>query len=153
SKRDWSSDVCSSDLVYPDQRAAVVVLTNLDATSASEQIVAKIAQLLFATTDPGTEAATAQARKIFEGLQKGQIDRTLFTSNANAYFSEQALKDFASSLGPLGTPQEFVQVAQSLRGGMTLRRYRVKLANKTLRAWTFAMPDGKLEQFMVAAVE
>jgi hypothetical protein len=36
---------------------------------------------------------------------------------------------------------------------MTLRRYRVKFPNKTLRAWTFAMPDGKLEQFMVAAVE
>src|SRR5204863_746622 len=147
------SGFTAQNAVYPDQRAAVVVLTNLDATSASEQIAAKIAQLLFATTDPGTEAATSQARKIFEGLQKGQIDRPLFTSNANAYFSEQALKDFATSLGPLGTPQEFVQVAQSLRGGMTLRRYRVKFANKTLRAWTFAMPDGKLEQFMVAAVE
>jgi hypothetical protein len=36
---------------------------------------------------------------------------------------------------------------------MTLRRYRVKFPNKTLRAWTFTMPDGKLEQFMVAAVE
>lgn len=130
-----------------------MVLTNLDATSASEQIATKIAQFLFATTDPGTEAATAQARKIFEGLQKGQIDRALFTSSANAYFSEQALKDFAASLGPLGTPQELTQIAQSLRGGMTLRRYRVKFPNKTLRAWTFAMPDGKLEQFMVAAVE
>jgi len=147
------SGFTAQNAVYPDQRTAVVVLTNLDATSASEQIATKIAQLLFATTDPGTEAATAQARKIFEGLQKGQIDRTLFTSNANAYFSEQAVKDFAASLGPLGAPQELTQIAQSLRGGMTLRRYRVKFANKTLRAWSFAMPEGKLEQFMVAAVE
>ncbi|HEV2721229.1 MAG TPA: serine hydrolase domain-containing protein [Thermoanaerobaculia bacterium] len=147
------SGFTAQNSVYPDQRAAVVVLTNLDATSASEQIATKIAQLLFASTDPSADAATAQARKIFEGLQKGEIDRALFTSNANAYFSEQALKDFASSLGPLGTPQEFTQVAQSLRGGMTLRRYRVKFANKTVRAWTFAMPDGKLEQFMAAAVE
>lgn len=147
------SGFTAQNAVYPDQRAAVVVLTNLDATTASEQIVGKIAQLLFTTTDAGAAAATAQARKIFEGLQKGQLDRALFTSNANAYFSEQALKDFASSLGPLGTPQEFTQIAQSLRGGMSLRRYRVKFPNKTLRAWTFAMPDGKLEQFMVAAVE
>jgi D-alanyl-D-alanine carboxypeptidase len=147
------SGFTAQNAVYPDQRTAVVVLTNLDATSASEQIATKIAQLLFATTDPGTETATAQARKIFEGLQKGQIDRALFTSNANAYFSEQAVKDFAASLGPLGTPQELTQIAQSLRGGMTLRRYRVKFPNKTLRAWSFAMPDGKLEQFMVAAVE
>ena len=147
------SGFTAQNVVYPEQRAAIVVLTNLDATTASGQIASRIAQLLFATTDPTAEAATAQARKIFEGLQKGQIDRSLFTSNANAYFSEEALKDFASSLGPLGTPEEFVQVSHSLRGGMTARRYRVKFANKTLRAWTFAMPDGKLEQFMVAAVE
>jgi CubicO group peptidase (beta-lactamase class C family) len=139
--------------IYPDDRAAIVVLTNLDATTASDQIATKIAQTLFATADAGAEAATAQARRIFAGLQKGEIDRALFTPNANAYFSALALKDFAASLGPLGTPQEFVQTTQSLRGGMTLRRYRVKFPNKTLRAWTFAMPDGKLEQFMVAAVE
>jgi len=147
------SGFTAQNQVYPDQRAAVVVLTNLDATRASEQIATKIAQLVFTAVDPSADAALAQARKIFEGLQHGQLDRALFTSNANAYFSEQALKDFAASLGPLGTPLEFTQVAQSLRGGMTLRRYRVKFPNKTLRAWTFAMPDGTLEQFMVAAVE
>jgi CubicO group peptidase (beta-lactamase class C family) len=147
------SGFTATNTVYPDQRTAVVVLTNLDATTASGEIAGKIAELLFATTDPATEQATAQARRIFEGLQRGQLDRALLTANANAYFSEQALKDFATSLGPLGPPQEFVQVAQSLRGGMTLRRYRVKLASKTVRAWTFAMPDGKLEQFMVAAAE
>jgi len=147
------SGFTANNFVYPDQHAAVVVLTNIDAANASEQIATRVSQLLFTSIDPTTDSATAQARKIFEGLQKGQIDRTLFTSNANAYFSEQALKDFAASLGPLGTPQEFTQTRQSLRGGMTLRSYRVKFPNKTLRAWTFAMPDGKLEQFMVAAVE
>jgi hypothetical protein len=53
---------------------------------------------------------------MFEGLQHGRINRSLFTLNANAYFSEQALADFASSLGPLGTPQEFVELAHGLRG-------------------------------------
>jgi hypothetical protein len=38
-----------------------------------------------------------------------------------------------------------------LRGGMTYRAYRIKLAQKTLRAWTFEMPNGKLEQFQIAA--
>lgn len=70
-----------------------------------------------------------------------------------ALFSDTALQDFAATLGPLGTPQEFTQTRQGLRGGMTLRSYRVKFANKTLRVWTFAMPDGKLEQYMVAATE
>ncbi len=147
------SGFTANNIVYPDQRAAVVVLTNLDATTASEQMATRTARILFATNDPATENALEQAKQIFAGLQHNRIDRSLFTANANAYFTDQALKDFASSLGPLGKPQEFTQQSQALRGGMTLRRYRVRFAQKTLRAWTYAMPDGKLEQYMVAAVE
>ncbi|HEY8182661.1 MAG TPA: serine hydrolase domain-containing protein [Thermoanaerobaculia bacterium] len=145
------SGFTATNTVYPDDRAAVVVLTNMDATGASGQIATRIANLLFATSD--NTATTALAQKIFEGFQKGQIDRSLFTSNANAYFSDQALKDFASSLGPLGKAQEFTQASQSLRGGMTLRRYRIRFPNRTLNATTFWMPDGKIEQFQIAAAE
>jgi len=145
------SGFTANNTVYPDDRAAVVVLTNLDATPASGQIASRIASLLFATTDGAATATTELARKIFDGLQHDQIDRSLFTSNANAYFSEQALKDYASSLGPLGKPQEFAQASQSLRGGMTLRRYRIRFPSKTLTATTFWMPDGKIEQFQIAA--
>jgi D-alanyl-D-alanine carboxypeptidase len=137
--------------VYPDDRTAVAVLTNIDAASAASQIATKVATILFAPT--GTGGALDQAKAIFAGLQNGQIDRTLFTSNANAYFSETALKDFASSLKPLGTPTEFTQTRQSLRGGMTLRSYKVVFPKKNLRVWTFTMPDGKLEQYMVAPSE
>jgi CubicO group peptidase (beta-lactamase class C family) len=139
--------------VYPDDRVAIAVLTNLDATGASEQIAAGISKTIFASTDPATPKTTDQMRKIFDELQKGRIDRGQFTSNANAYFDDQAIKDFASSLSPLGVPQEFVQSAQSLRGGMTLRRYRIKFPNKTLRLTTFIMPDGKIEQYQIAAAE
>ena len=130
--------------------AAVVVLTNQDAARAADQIANGITPLLVASNDPATPAKQEQARKIFAGLQNGSIDRSLFTDNANAYFSEQALKDFAAGLGPLGMPQEFVQERQDLRGGMTLRVYRVKFAQKTLRAWTYEMSDGKLEQYQIA---
>ena len=142
------SGFTAHNVVYPEERVAIVVLTNLDATNASSDIATKIAATLFA---PATSDDTA--RKIFEGLQKGQIDRSRFTANANAYFSEQALKDFAASLGPLGTPQEFKQTREGLRGGMTMRSYRVVFPKKTLRVWTYTMPDGLLEQYMVAAGE
>jgi len=33
---------------------------------------------------------------------------------------------------------------------MTLRVYHIKLATKSLRAWTYEMPDGKLEQYQIA---
>jgi D-alanyl-D-alanine carboxypeptidase len=147
------SGFTATNTVYPDDRAAVVVQVNLDATGASSQIASRIGTLLFASTDPATPQTTSQMQKIFEGLQKGQIDRSQFTSNANAYFSDQALKDFASSLGPLGKPQEFSQASQGLRGGMTLRRYRIRFAQKTLNLTTFIMPDGKIEQYQIAATE
>ena len=145
------SGFTAENTVFPDERVAVVVLTNQDAAGASGAITHSIAPLLLATDDPATPAKLAQARKILDGLQHGTIDRSLFTDNANFYFNEQALKDFAASLGPLGTPEDFTQSFQSLRGGMQLRVYIIKFPKKTIRAWTYEMPDGKLEQFQVAA--
>jgi len=136
--------------VFPDERAAIVVLTNQDASRASGEIANRIASLLFFTADQATAAKLETARKIFDGLQHGMIDRKLFTANANSYFSDDALQDFASSLGPLGSPQEFTQTSRSLRGGMTGRVYSVKLASKSLRIWTFEMPDGEFEQYQIA---
>ena len=145
------SGFTAQNLVFPDERVAVAVLTNQDAVSAAGQIARGIAPLLLTTSDPAMSEKLEQAKKIFEGLQHGTIDRSLFTDNANAYFSEQALKDFASGLAPLGAPQQFVQVNQGLRGGMILRSYRVSFANnRVLSAWTYEMPDGKLEQYQIA---
>ena len=146
------SGFTSENLVFPDERVAVVVLTNQDAAAASEAIATGIAPLLLASDDPATPQKLAQAQQIFEGLQHGTIDRSLFTDNANFYFNDQALKDFASSLGTLGTPKEFVQTRQLLRGGMKLRVYTIKFPKSELRAWTYEMPDGKLEQFQIAAL-
>jgi CubicO group peptidase (beta-lactamase class C family) len=144
------SGFTSQSIVFPDDRVAVVVLTNQDAASAAGPIASGIPPLLFATNDSATEAKLEQAKKIFEGLQQGTIDRSLFTENANGYFDERALEDFKNSLGPLGKPESFAQVSQNLRGGMTGRFYVVRLGQKTLHAWTYEMPDGKLEQFQVA---
>jgi D-alanyl-D-alanine carboxypeptidase len=137
--------------VYPDDRVAVAVLVNLDATDAAEQVAGTIGKLLFAAAAPRDEKELERARAIFAGLQRGHLDRSLFTANANAYFADQAIRDFASSLAPLGSWREFTQQSRSLRGGMTLRRYRVVFAHTTLRITTFTMPDGKLEQYTVAA--
>lgn len=139
--------------IFPDDRAAVVVMTNLDATNASDQIATKIGNVLFTTADRENGKALEQTRKIFEGLKHGRIERSLFTTNANFYFTAQALKDFAASLAPLGAWKEFTQQSQSLRGGLTLRRYTVRFPKQTLRITTFWMPDGTLEQYMVAAAE
>ena len=59
--------------------------------------------------------------------------------------------DSLVNMGPLGTPQSFTQASQGLRGGMTLRVYLIRFPQRTLRAWTYEMPDGKLEQYQIAA--
>jgi hypothetical protein len=143
------SGFTSDNIVYPDDKVAVAVLTNQDAASAASQIARAIAPLLLTS---GTSSGTGkldQVRAIYRGLQQGKIDRSLFTADGNAYFSEEALKDFASSLGPLGTPEEFVQTNQQGRGGMTLLTYRVKYPKRTLDIWIYQMPDGKFEQYQV----
>ncbi len=139
------------NLVFPDDSAAVVVLTNQDASPAAGAIANRISKLLFQTQDAQTAMRTEQAKKIFLGLQKGTIDRSLFTSDANFYFSDQALQDFKSGLGSLGDPKEFVQVGQQDRGGMLERSFRAVMKDCTLRVWTYQMPDGKLEQYQIAA--
>ncbi len=43
-----------------------------------------------------------------------------------------------------------IVAGQGLRGGMTLRIYLLRFENRTLRAWTYELPNGKLEQFQIA---
>ena len=136
--------------VYPDDKVAIVVLVNLDASPASGQIANRIATALFAAAATDTQRAVDQARAIFAGLQKGEVDRSLFTANMNAYFTPEALADFASSLGPLGPAASVTQAGQSLRGGMVLRRFAIAAGGRNLGVTAFVMPDGKIEQFLVA---
>jgi len=125
------------------------VFVNLFSTDAMSVIANRIANVLFSETDAATEKAIAQTRAIFVALQKGQVDRSLFTANQNAYFSEIAIKDFASSIGSCGAVTDVRQTNSFQRGGMTGRSYRVVCGKKEYGVSTFVMPDGKIEQFIV----
>jgi CubicO group peptidase (beta-lactamase class C family) len=138
--------------IYPDEKVAVVVLVNIDANNASGEIARRIANRLF-TAAGASSSALDQARGIFAGLQRGELDRSLFTANMNSYFTPQALKDIAASLGPLGTPSSFAQAGESLRGGMVLRRFAISAGGRNLRVTAFYLPDGKIEQFLVAPAD
>ena len=143
------SGFTAQNAVYPDDRAAVIVLTNMDANRVAVNLANTIGEMMFAPT--GNRDSLANAKAILVSLQKGKIDRALFTDNANAYFDTQCLHDLASSLAPLGAPVDFELVSEGLRGGMAARRYRAKFQKKALEVTTYAMPDGKLEQYIVSA--
>ncbi|HZP23844.1 MAG TPA: serine hydrolase domain-containing protein [Terriglobales bacterium] len=139
----------ADNIVLPDDKMAVVVLTNQDASSAASDIGKQVTALLLKAANPNDPKQDEVMRKVYDGLQQGKIDRALFTDNANAYFTEQALKDYATGLGPLGAPESFTQARSSLRGGMTERVYNVKYPNKSLTIVIYQMPDGKIEQYLV----
>ena len=143
------SGFVAENMVFPDDKAAITVLTNQDASSAASQIAERIAPLLFPAQVANQEANTNRARKAFEGFQQGKIDRSQFTEDANFYFTDQALKDYSDSLGALGPVQDFMPTSTSQRGGMTHRSYRVRAGGKTLVVSIFEMPDGKYEQYLV----
>jgi D-alanyl-D-alanine carboxypeptidase len=125
------------------------VLTNQDSTSAPSDIGRQIAKLLFVVDDAESEKQRQQARQILEDLQHGKIDRSLFTDNANSYFSDEAIKDFSSSLTPLGAVRELTLQSSGHRGGMAFRRYTAQFATKAVELSIYAMPDGKIEQYEV----
>jgi CubicO group peptidase (beta-lactamase class C family) len=140
----------SDNEVLVDDGVAVAVLTNHMAGGAST-----IAQLAAATVAGTGEQTPAEKQTLamYEGLQKGELDRSLLAPNLNDYFSAQAVADFKSSLGPLGEPLTFKQIAEDLRGGMTFRSFRLVYPGKRLLLTTYTYPDGKLEQFLVSPAD
>jgi CubicO group peptidase (beta-lactamase class C family) len=141
----------SMNVLYPDDRAAITVLTNGEGHTA-RTIVEGIETLLFAPmTDPDAAVALTRARSLFTSLQTGTIDRATMTPALNDYFSDAVLKDFAASLGPLGNALEFTQSSFEDRGGMTNRVFKIKAGARALTMDTYLMPDGKWEQCLIFA--
>jgi D-alanyl-D-alanine carboxypeptidase len=144
------SGFTAENMVFPGDRMAIAVLTNQDAARAAGQIGMRLAMVLLGVQAQGAHAAADLVRALLENFQQGKINRGLFTPWCNAYFDEQALRDYQTSLAPLGEPASLTQTSESQRGGMTFRVFQVVFPDgKQVRITTYTMPDGKLEQFLV----
>ncbi len=143
----------SENVVLPEEKLAIAVLTNQEASTAASDIARAIGTLLLGKGKPPATAPTpeeAQLKGILSGLAARKIDRGLFTPDANFYFSDETLDDFALSLKPLGAIASVAKRSESLRGGMTYRSFEVQFAEGTsVTVSTYTMKDGKLEQLLV----
>ena len=151
------SGFVSMNEVYPDDKIAVTVLTNEDASSAAGALARRISTLLLAESAKASvtdaqAAAEKRALDIFTGLQQGKLDRSQLTAFCDAYFTAEAVQDFATSLKPMGVPTVFKQASEEQRGGMTFRVFNVSAGGKQVRVTTYEEPDGKLEQYLVIPV-
>ncbi|MBX9859987.1 MAG: beta-lactamase family protein [Sphingomonas sp.] len=147
----------SENIVFPDQKAAVVVFVNADFSDAFTNIAQQITKLVVPPQAQSADAATTvAARKLYDQLRTGTLDRKLLTDNANYYFTATALGDYKASLAPLGAPKSFEMARKPrLRGGFVNRNYKVTYATKTLNIITYSEPDapGRFEQFLVMPAE
>ena len=143
----------SENIVFPDDNLAIAVLTNQEASSAAGMIARAILPLVMAkpaAAATGPKPEETQLKTILTGLQSGKIDRTLFTPDANYYFSAETLGDFSSSLKPLGAITSVTETQNSLRGGMTYRGFTVVFTGGTsVTVSTYTIKDGRLEQLLV----
>ena len=145
----------ASNVVLPDDKVAVAVLTNEEASSAAGSISREVLPVLFeqsAAAGRSSETAKAEsvAKAVLAGLQQSKLDRTLLTSNCNYYFTDQAIADYRTSLGKLGAPSSFELKGELKRGGMTGRLYTVKWSGgREATLSTYWTPDGKIEQFLI----
>lgn len=144
----------SENMVFPEEKAAFVVLTNTWSSGAASSIANALVSTLLppAPVSAADAAAAAKARLVLDQLRAGTLDRSLLTENCNYYFTEVAMDDYRASLAPLGDPVSVTATGPArLRGGFVLRSYRIKYADKTLNLSTFFEPgdNGRIEQFLV----
>jgi D-alanyl-D-alanine carboxypeptidase len=143
------SGFLSSNAIYPTRKAAVVVLSNEDGVTLVSPVARTVATaaLLPERAEP-SQKDTARIKGVLEGLQRGTIERALFSENANSYFGAQALEDYKKSLGALGKLKNVTASGENLRGGMTHRTYRAEFEKKTVSLNVYVLADGRIEQFM-----
>jgi CubicO group peptidase (beta-lactamase class C family) len=147
----------SQNTVYPDDRAAVVVLTNADFGNVTDALTSGLADILLpraAAVSASVEGdRTADVRALYDAIVIGTLDRRKLTANARHYFDRTALGDYRSSLGPLGRATSVTMLGSPrLRGGLVARRYRILAGGKALALSTFAEPGptGRWDQFIVS---
>jgi CubicO group peptidase (beta-lactamase class C family) len=136
--------------VYPDDHAAITVLTNQDAARAAAVIARRVAGIVVGITAAGIEDAhVRRVIDILNSLAQGQIDQSLLNDNAKSYFSPGVLHDYAESLSPMGPPLAARERSHEDRGGMVFRSFDVTYTGKDVTVTTYEMPNGTLDQFLI----
>jgi D-alanyl-D-alanine carboxypeptidase len=135
----------SINRIYPDDDAAVVVFTNTFSADPQREIADAID---FAVLAP--IGIDGRLRTVFNDLQDGRPDRSVFTADFNAYLDAGTAAAYAHTLGPLGRPTAFVQTGSEDRGGMKSYDYRIIAGDRPLSLSVYVTSEGKIEQFLVA---
>lgn len=144
----------SQNTIYPDSHAAIVVLTNSDFSGTTGTLTEGIEKIVLAGPQAAQSAESdrlSDVQALYAAIASGKADRSPMTDNLRYYFNPTTAADYASSLGPLGTPKIAITRSPRLRGGFVNRNYTLTFPDRTLTLVTYAEPGaaGRWEQFMV----
>jgi CubicO group peptidase (beta-lactamase class C family) len=136
--------------VFPDDREAVAVLVNEDATPASALIGQQIEAIAFGIppAEPSDPSAARLVRMLAD-LTNGKIDPAHLNANARFYFSPAVLSDYRNSLSALGPLVGIRETEHEARGGMVFHLYAADYLKRRVEVTTYELPDGRLGQLLV----
>ena len=153
--------------IYPDARAAVVVLTNADFASIQFSLADQLEAMVIEPEAPGTRAEAAPrrpsppapdpvgveelviAKALYEQVRTGSLDRTRITPDVSDYFSATVSADYRASLSTLGDPASFIQVRRDLIGGYRASLYELTWPDRKLIAILRLDQEGKVASFVI----
>lgn len=133
------------NLIYPESRVAIVVLTNTNVRPTYHKIADELAYLL---VPPNKDEIFA--RNLFARLVEGRPDRSLFGDDLNRYMTDAMLAQYRSTLGSLGPVESFATAGVHTTDGLESRDYDVTAGGHALKLHLLLLPDGRLEDASIA---
>jgi len=132
--------------IYPEGSRAIVVLTNTNVTPTFLKIADELNYPLLPPT-----ADDKFARTLFAELQSGNLDGSILSEDLRQYLSPNKLREYSSSLNPLGPVEAFSLSHVETTDGLTTRDYDVIAGGKKLLLHLLLLPSNKLEDITVSA--
>ena len=139
----------ASNHVYPALRQTIIVLEN-NATSSSDAVADAVFDALHPdlaaaaapAPAPGEDpAVTARAKRVWDELMSGRIDRSQFTDRFNATLTDAVLPQATAQLRTLGTPSSWLFTGKTAVPGATAYDYRLTFANGVSLTVTMTIAD------------
>ena len=126
------------NVVFPDDRLAIAVLGNRSSFD-EEPIVRDVLALIdpaSATVQaprpelpPDDPALNDLARAVLASVQAGALDRSAYTADANAAFTDALIRRVGAQLEPLGTPASVTLIYHSYVSNISQVVYRLVFPN------------------------
>jgi D-alanyl-D-alanine carboxypeptidase len=91
------------------------------------------------------------AKQLFDALQRGKIDRTLLSSDFNAYLTPEKLDSASSAFKKLGEVKSVELVVTRERGGMAHNTLDFKFEKADYLCDLYRTPDGIVQEFLMSA--